>query len=638
MTMLDRMRRHKNWLKWTLALVVLAFIIFYVPAFLDRDSGALSTDVVATVEGSDITVAEFRRLYQVQLQTYRQAYGGNVNESLLKQLGIDQQILQQMVDERAALSEAARHGFTTTDAEVAHRIYTLPAFQENGQFIGEGRYRQLLSMQRPPISTAEFEESLRRSLAIDKLRASLTAWVTVGDTEVAREYLRRNEKVKAELVTVTADSLRPQVTVTDAEVAQHYEAHKTDYRVGEKRAIRYLPIDIEAIRAKVQVPSRDVERSYNDNIELYSTPEQVRASHILFKTEGKKEDEVKAKAEGVLKELKAGKDFAELATKNSEDEQSAKQGGDLDYFAKGRMVPEFDAVAFELAPGTMSDLVKTQYGFHIIKVVDKKSAATKPLDEVRAQIVDQLSYELAQSRASALATQIEKEIKKPADLDTAATAHGLKVEQAPAFARDEPILGLGPSPEAAAAAFELADGQVSGALRVARGFVFLAVTAKQPPYTPKLDEVKGRVQDDLVKVRAAALATAKAASLVATFRTAKDLTKAAKDAGLELRTTELVARDSAWPDVGVSPEVDKVAFALETGAIGDPVATDRGTVILRVVEHRQPTPEELNADRETLRQEMVNDARNRFFTAYMVKAKQRMRITVSRENLQKVIG
>ena len=638
MTMLDRMRRHKAWLKWSLALVVLAFIIFYIPAFLRPADVAFSTDVVATVEGNDITVAEYRRLYQAQIQAYRSAYGGSVNESLLKQLGIDQQILQQMVDERAALIEARRHGFTVTDAEVAHRIVTMPAFQEYGIFIGESRYRQLLSMQRPPVSPSEFEDSLRRSIAIDKLRAALTSWVTVSDDEVAREYQRRNEKVKAEVVVVAPDAFRPQVTVTDADLAQYFEAHKANYRVGEKRRIRYLAIDVEAIRAKVQVPSRDIERSYNDNIDLYSTPEQVRASHILFKTEGKKEEEVRAAAEKVLKEVQAGKDFAALAKQYSEDEQSAKQGGDLDYFAKGRMVPEFDAVAFEMAPGTTSGLVKSQYGFHIIRVVDKKAATTKPIEEVREQIVDQLAYEIAQTRAGDLAARLEGEIRKPADLDAAAQANGLKVEEAPAFARDEPILGLGPSPEAASTAFKLADGQVSGSVRVPRGFVFLTVTAKQEPYTPKLDEVKGRVNDDLVKERAAALATQRAAALVATFRTAKDLAKAVKDAGLELRTTELVARDTAWPDVGASQEVDRAAFALEVGAISEPIATDRGTVILRVAEHRRPTPEELNADRETLRTELLNDARNRFFSAYMAKAKQKLAISVSRENLRKVIG
>src|SRR6195256_3182063 len=171
MTMLDKMRRHMNWLKWSLGIVCLAFIIFYIPDFL-RGSGAdaASGDTIARVEGRDITAAEFRRTYQAQLQAYRSAYGGNMSDQLLKQLGVEQQILQQMVDERAALAEADRLGVSVRDAEVRQRLLLTPAFQENGGFIGETRYQQLLRMQRPPMTAAEFEDNVRRGLAVEKLR------------------------------------------------------------------------------------------------------------------------------------------------------------------------------------------------------------------------------------------------------------------------------------------------------------------------------------------------------------------------------------------------------------------------------------------------------------------------------------
>src|SRR3954471_20885873 len=144
MTMLDRMRRHRDWLKWSLGLVCVAFVLFYIPDFL-RGTGAdaASSDKLARVEGHDITGGDFRRTYQAQLQAYRSAYGGQMNEQLLKQLGIERQILQQMVDERAALAEAERLGVKVSDEEVAQRIFAIPSFQENGAFIGEQRYRQL---------------------------------------------------------------------------------------------------------------------------------------------------------------------------------------------------------------------------------------------------------------------------------------------------------------------------------------------------------------------------------------------------------------------------------------------------------------------------------------------------------------
>ena len=188
-----------------------------------------------------------------------------------------------------------------SDAELAQRIMEIPAFQQNGQFIGQERYATLLRMQRPPMSVDEFEQNLRKSLVVDKLRSALTEWVSVTDKDVEQEFQRRNEKVKLEIVSFPVDKYRPEVTVTDAEMAPYFDAHKERYRIGEKRKIRYLLVDLEGLRASSKPTQREVQRSYTDNLELYSTPEQVRASHILLKTAGKKEEEVKAKAEQVLK-------------------------------------------------------------------------------------------------------------------------------------------------------------------------------------------------------------------------------------------------------------------------------------------------------------------------------------------------
>jgi peptidyl-prolyl cis-trans isomerase D len=639
MTMLDRMRRHMSWLKWSLGLVCLAFVIFYIPDFL-RGSGAdaASGDTIAKVDGQEISTGEFRRTYQAQLQAYRSAYGANMSEQLLKQLGIEQQILQQMVDERAAMAEAERLNITASDEEVRQAILSMAAFQENGQFIGDQRYQQLLRMQRPPMSAAEFEDSVRRQLTVQKLRSSLTDWMSVPDKELEQEYRRRNDKVKLAVVSFTADSFRGQVQVSDTDVSSYFDAHKNEFKIPEKRKIRYALIDIDGMRAKVNVPNADVERAYNNNIEQYSTPEQVRASHILIKTEGKDDAAVKAKAEDILKQVKSGADFAELAKKYSEDEGSAKNGGDLDYFGRGRMVPEFDQAVFAMQPGQISDLVKTQYGYHIIKLTDKKTATTRPLQDVRQQIVDQLAYEKAQTQAQDLADNLAKQITKPADLDRVAKANALQVQESGFFARDEPILGLGPSPEAASKAFDMKQGEVAGPLRASRGFVFETLVAKQDPYVPKLDEVKERVRDEVVKTKARELATSKASEIAAKLKAAPDFEKAAKAAGLEAKTTDLIARDQPIPDLGVAPAVEEKAFAMGVGAVSDPIATDNGTAVFKVLEKKEVTPEEWKSAKDTFRDQLLTDRRNRFFASYMVKAKQKMKIEVNRDTLQKAIG
>src|SRR5215472_1499437 len=636
MTMLDNMRRHKVWLQWSLVLVVLAFIVAYIPSFV-RGTGtdASSGDTIATVEGHDITSGEFRRTYQSQLQAYRSAYGGQMSEQLLKQLGIEQQILQQMVDEQASLAEAERLGIQVSDDEVRQRIFAIPAFQENGHFIGDQRYQQLLRMQRPSLTPSDFESGIRQSLLVEKLRASLTDWLTITDKDLEQEYRRRNDKVKLAVISFPADKFRAQATASDEEVAAFFDSHKHDFKIPEKRKIRYLLIDIDAMRTKVVVPPADVERAYNDNIDQYSTAEQVRASHILLKTEGKDDAAVKAKAEDILKQARAGADFGELAKKYSEDEGSAKNGGDLDYFTRGKMVPEFETAAFAMQPGQISDLVKSPFGYHIIKVTDKKVGTRRTLADMRQQLTDQLAYERAQLQASELAANLEKQVSKPGDLDKVAKAQGLAVQESGFFAKDEPVMGIGPSPEAAARAFEMKIGDVSPALRAARGFVFITPVAKQDPYIPKLEEVKDRVRDEVIRIKARELAKQRAAEVAAKLRGAPDFDKAAKAAGVEPKTTELIARDAPIPDLGSAPGVTDAAFKMSVGAISDPIPTDNGAAIVKLLEKQETSPADFVQSKDKFRDEVLTDRRNRFFGAYMVKAKQRMKIEVNREALQK---
>src|SRR5215471_8003557 len=637
MTMLDRMRRHKGWLKWSLAIVVVSFILLYIPSFLREGAGAAGNNsIVADVEGHEITAQQFRRVYQQQMQMYRQSYGGNVDERLLKQLGIDQRIVQQMIQEEASLAEAGHLGITASDAEVRERILALPAFQENGQFIGDTRYRQLLQMQNPPMRPMEFEDQVRRGIVTEKLQAALTGWITVSDADVLQEFKKRSEKVKLAVVNFPADKFREGLQVTDAELAKFFEDHKETYRVPEKRKVRYLTVDQEAMRQKAIVTGQQIERAYNDNIQQYSTPEQVRASHILLKTEGKDDAAVKKQAEDLIAQLKKGADFAELAKKYSQDEESAKKGGDLDFFPHGRMVEEFDKVAFSLKPGEMTDTpVKSQFGYHIIKVVDRKPATQKTLAEVRGQIEDQLKWEQAQNEAQKLADQVATELKKPADFDKVARDHGLRSGETGFFLPDEPIAGIGMAPAVGQQAFQMKQGEVSDPIRTPTGFAFITVTGKQDPYVPKLDEVKTRVREDVLKQKAVEAARQKAAAVDAQMKSG-DFDKAAKAAGLDVKTTDLIARGAPIGDAGVSAALEEKAFALPAGSVSDAVVTDNGAAIVKVLERKDVDPAEFAKQKDNLRTELLNERKQKFFASYMAKARQRMKININRETIAQI--
>ena len=637
MTMLDRMRRHKGWLKWSLALVVLAFIVLYFPEFVGptqtlRQSG----DRLATIDSRFVSVADFRRRYMAQVQAYRSSYGGNLTDELLQQMQVPQQVLQQMIQEKAEISEAERAGIAVSNVEVRAQIMAIPGLQEKGQFIGEERYRQLLAQQNPPVTSADFEQSVRESLMLDKFRAGLTEWMSVSDAELEREYTRRNEKVVLDVVAILADNFKTQVTPTDAEISSHFDGHKETYRVPDRRKIRFVRIS----PAELAVTREDVERTYNAKLGSYTTPEQIRASHILLTTEGKDDAAVRAQAEQVLKEVKAGGDFAALAKKYSQDETNAQQGGDLDYFARGRMVPVFETAAFALKPGETTDLVKTEFGYHIIKLTDRKPAVVRAVTdpEVYKEIETELLREQAEQQAATVANAIVAEAKTPAALEKAAATHGLKIEESGFFARGGMIEGLGPQSPVSMAAFDLADNAVSAAIVGPTGQVVFSVSGKQDSYVPKLDEVRSRVRDDVIQARAVTLAKQRADALAAQFKTAPNFQAAAKSAGLEAVTTDPIARDAVIPNIGRSPEIEAVAFSSPVGSVSNAITTPQGAAIIKVASRQDVNPADYAMARDKFRAELLNERRSRFYQTYMEKAREKMKIDIDPEALKRAIG
>ena len=635
MTMLDNMRRHKAWLKWSLGLVVVTFVLLYVPSFLDT-GGPTANDTIATVDGRAVKAGDFRTMYAQQVDAYRQAYGANLNDQLLKQLGIEQRLIQQMIDEEAVLAEAKRLGLSVTDSEVQTRILRLPALQENGVFVGYERYRQMLDMQRPPLSPPQFEEQLRKTLLAEKVQAAVTGWVQVADADVEKEYRSKNEKVKLELAVFNAAAFRDGILPTDADIQAQFSAHADQYQVAERRRVRFLSIDAQALRAKVTVTDAEIQQQYQSSIATYSTPEQVRVRHILLKNEGKDDATVKAAAEAVLARTKApGADFAKLATQYSEDEGSKDKGGEYDFFGKGTMVTEFEDAAWALNKDEVSGLVKTQFGYHIIKLLDKRPASVKPLAEVKAQIDDQLRWGKAQEEAQKISDEVAPSIKQPSDIDRIAQSRGLVVGDSGLFTRDEPLAGLGFVPSVAAEAFAMTQGAVSGALRTDRGFAFISLAEVQAPHAPKLDEVKAKVRDDVIRLKSVELARAKAQAV---SQGKSNFAAAAKAAGVEVKMTELITRGTALPDVGVSGVVDQAVFALNQGDVSAPIATETAVVVAHVVEKQAGTPDGLAAERDSLRGQLLQQTRQEFFAAYMTKAKTRMKIVINEATVKQLIG
>jgi peptidyl-prolyl cis-trans isomerase D len=635
--MLDRMRRHRGWLKWSLGIVVVTFVALYIPScFLsDMGVGAAPAGSIATVNGRKILTATFQRAYNQQATQLRSAYGDQFNDQMLQQLGIGPRVLDQLINDEAILIEANRLGIRVSDDELRDRILTIPAFQQNGQFIGWQQYSLFLQRQRPPMRPDEFETEVRKQLIGEKLQALVTGWIHVPDAELQKEFTKRNEKVKLELAVFTANQFKNTIQPADAEILARFESNKEEYRLPEKRRVRFLALDAAAFKARMTATMPEIEARYKQNEATYSSPEQIKASHILFKTEGKDEATVKKLAESVLAKVKAGGDFAALAKQYSDD-SSKDNGGDLDYFGHGTMVKEFDEAAWALKVGETTDLVKTEYGFHIIKLTDKKAATKRTLTDVRPQLEDQIKTEKAQAEATKKADEIAASIKTPADLDRVAREQGLAVGDSGLFSREEPLAGLGFAPAVSSKAFELEQGKVSDKLQTGQGFAWITVVEIKPSALPTLEEVKTKVKDDVVRLKAVEVARARAEAMAKTA--AANFAGAAKAAGVEVKTTELITRGSPLPEVGVNQAVEDVVFKLKAGEATGPIATDNAVVVARVKERQDPKPGEFETAKTSLAGELRQQRQNQFFGAYMAKAREKMKITYSDEAFKRVMG
>ncbi len=638
--MLDGMRRHKGWLKWSLALVCLAFVFLYVPGFVDQTAmEGFPNDVVAQVGDYGITVSQFRQMYLLQLENYRRQSSGEVSEEVLRSLGIDRQILQGMIARYAAVAEAERLGLTVSDAEVRHRIVNLPGFQVNGQFIGEARYRQTLQLQRPPMTPSQFEEEVRRDIMFERLEAAVTGWIAVSDDEVADEHRRRNERVRVQVVAFRGDDYFDEVEATDDEVAALYEEEPLAYEVPEKRQLRFLLVDESAIFESITPAEEEVQQYYDANIAQYTTPGQVRASQILLRVGEQDEAEVEARAAELAVEARGGADFAALAREHSQDEATAENGGDLGLFGRGRMVAEVEAAAFEMDVEAVSDPIRSAIGFHVLRVTEKQEETSQPLEEVREAIENTLKNERATSRADALARSIAAEVETPEDLERAAGSRGFELQESGFVGRGEPILGLGFAPQVSAEAFQMEQGEVAGPIQTPTGPAFVTVAELQEPAIPPLDEVREDVARDVRRRKALERAREAADGAAGSLQGGEDFEAAAEAAGLTVGTSELVARGAAFPEVGASAAVERAAFELPIGGVSGVLEAGGDTLaVVRLVEREDVTPEQLAEGGDAIRGELLQSRRNEFYSAYMGRVQEQLGVDIDYAAFDVAVG
>ena len=601
-----------------LLVICAAMVITFIPGGLTSElTGQPGKGVVAKVDGSEISSDEVRQTARQMAQQDAQRYG-EMAQKLMPFL-IQQETIRavdQMIDRQALLSAARRMGLRVSPEEVKdelqHGRYAATFFP-GGNFIGQVEYEDML--QRANLTAPKFEQSVGDDILLTKLQALISGSASASENEIHSQFMKDNSKVKFEYAVLKQDDLRKGLHPTDEELKAFYETHKGSYAnsVPEKRKVKYAIVETGKAAADVQVTSDDLRTYYDQHRDQYRMPEQVKVSHILIKTplpgpDGKVDEkgvaEARHRAEDLLQQLKSGAKLEDLAKKYSEDTGSAKQGGSLGWIGKGQTVPEFEKTAFALSKGQMSDLVKSSYGFHIIRVDDKQEAHVRTLDEVKPEIEPVIKHQKGQQIAQKKADALMKQARTQG-LDAAAATLGVPVITSDFFSRKDNLPGLGPANQFMDAVFASAENSPPDMAPASQGITVFQLLGVKPASTPTFEEIRSRVEDEFKNERSSTLLSQKVQELSDRAKAEHDLKRAAKELGATVKTSDFVLPDGQVPDVGSMSRQAAVAFTMKPGEISGPISSGANAVVLSVLENQQPTDADFTAKRDQIRDQLL---------------------------------
>lgn len=608
-----------------LVVISLAMLVYLIPSS-GQNFGNPDAHIVAQVNGENITADEVHQAAQQMIQ--QQMPQGGANMSMLMPF-FTSRAAEQLITRQALLTEAHRMGLRVTPDEVRdelqHGPAYAPAFFPGGNFIGEQEYELIL--QQHNLTPAKFETEVGEDVLLAKLRALVSGSATVSQSQIHDEFIKQNSKVKFDYAVLKQDDIKKGLHPTDQELKAFYDSHKASYAnsIPEKRKIKYAVIDYSKTENGVQITEADLRDYYDQHREQYRVPEQVKVSHILIKTplpgaDGKVDQkgvaEAQQRADDLLKQIKNGANFEDLAKKYSEDPGSAKNGGSLGWIGRGQTVPEFEKVAFSLPKGQISGVVKSSYGFHIIRVDDKHDAELKPLDEVKSEIEPILKRQKAQQIAQNEADDMLKQARTNG-LDAASAAQKVPAITSDFFSRKDLLPGLGPAQQFMDAVFMEADKAPPDMASSSQGIVVFQLLAIQPPATPTFEEIHSKVEEEFKNERSNVLLSQKTEELSDRAKAEHDLKRAAKELGATMKTSDYVLPDGQVPDIGSMSGQAAVAFTMKPGEISGPIMSGGDGAVLELIDNQKPSEADFAAKRDEIRDQLLQQKQQEIFELFV---------------------
>jgi peptidyl-prolyl cis-trans isomerase D len=634
----DALREKKIGVRIMLGIVVgilgIGMLLYLVPQGTNDLNGS---DAVAQVGDQTISVVDVQNLLSKNTRS------SQIPPALLP--AYTQQALDQLLNEKMLALEADRMGLRVSDEEHADLLKKLvPTAFTGDTFIGMDKYSAEVQA-RFQVTVPEFETEVKNALLQQKFQQLVTDGIRASDGEVREEFRRENERIKLDYVLVKPEDLQSKVEVSETDLASYFDKNKSQYVVPERRTVDYAVLSLAQLRQRSQITEDDEKLYYQSHIDQYKLDDRAHVAHILFKTVGMTDAgaaEVKKKAEDTLNKAKHGGNFADLAKQFSEDTTKDK-GGDLGWIVRGQTVPEFEAAAFSLPKGSISDLVKTQYGFHIIQVIDRETARTQTLDEVKASIVNQLQQEKAEQLGETVSTQIADEIRRSGriPIEDLAKKFNLMTGEAKLVEVNQPLPELGNAPGLMDSIFHQRVGDVGAPIHTSLGYVVVSVKDIQSSHPATLAEVHDRVAGDYRHGKAVELAKSSAEEFAKRTKSGENFAAAAKALGLEVKASDLVSRSGSIPDVGSAKQF-ATAFTLPVGQTSDPIPLGLNWTVYRVAQHDPVNQDDFAKQQTKIEEQVLQRKRQTAYDLFRTSLKERLQqegvLHFNAENLKRLIN
>ncbi|MFQ5645306.1 MAG: SurA N-terminal domain-containing protein [bacterium] len=608
--------------KWLIGLIIFFFIgtIFVAWGVGGGAADRRNKNYAARVYGRIISVEALNRAEENNRALYRRIYGERFNSKLAKALKLRENALRGLIKRELLIIRAGEMGIMVSDRAVTNNIKTDRNFQTNGRF-DMRKYKMVLKYNR--LSPEMYEAKIKEDLLSRYLEEIISAQAKVSSQETREAYIQQNETVKAELIKFEGKDFLDRVKVTDRETGDYFSNHKTEFRIPEQRRGVTLLVDPAGLKVS-PATERDIEEYYLLNKSDFQVAEQVKASHILFKTADK--EKVKAKAEEVLKKIRQGKDFAEMAKKYSED-TTAKDGGDLGYFQRGVMVSEFDRAAFAMKKGEVSDLIKTSFGYHIIKVTDLVEAHIKSLEKSRKDIVSRLREERRLNKAEKLVETCYDQLLSGADIKQVADRNSVKLKEGIL----KPLNNK--SPNRVLASLKL--NEISQIIRNPKTNIYKIVKLVEikESYIPELKEVAAKVELALKREKALSLAGKSAQDFFDKVKGGKKFTELARKLNKKIEETNAFTSTGFITPVGRLAGTDSL-FDLKEGDLSLPLKKGNNYYLFKIKKHKRFDEKEFLAQKEIIEERLQREKGSKQVLAWLQKELQSSEIEIQQQVLR----